>query len=175
MIKKPLINNQIKARQVRLADDTGKQFGIVDIAEALKIAQERNLDLIQVTEKVDPPVCKLMEYGKYIYKQEKKERKTKKQTSGEVKGLRLSFNISPHDLETKTKQAEKFLKRGNMVRVELPLRGREKAFEQLAKEKMNKFVEVMNFLMPIKMGQEIKKGPKGLTMIILKNEQVKNQ
>ena len=73
LFKKPLANNQIRAREVRLIDETGKQMGVVPLEEALNLAKERNLDLIQVTEKVEPPVCKLGDYGKYLYQEEKKE------------------------------------------------------------------------------------------------------
>ena len=168
MIKKPLINNQIRAPQVRVVDENGKQLGIMTPQQALQLARERNLDLIQVTEKVEPPVCKLGDYGKYQYLQEKKEKATRKHKGGELKGIRLTFNISQHDLETKVRQAEKFLKKGNRIRVELPLRGREKALGNFAKEKMNKFLEILQSTVPIKIERELKREMRGLTMIISK-------
>lgn len=153
---------------MRVIDETEKQLGIITLEEALRMAQERNLDLIQVTERVDPPVCKIMDYGKYLYREEKKERGAKKQKGGEVKGIRLSFGISSHDLETRAHQAEKFLKEGNKVRIELILRGREKAHLDFAKEKIKKFLEILGNQIPIKIERDLKKEFKGFTMIITK-------
>lgn len=134
--------------------------------EALKMAEERNLDLIQVTEKVEPPVCKIGDYGKYLYWLSKKEKGIKR--SSEVKGVRLGFNISLHDLETRAYQAEKFLKEGNKVKIEMPLKGREKALGDFAKEKMNQFLAILEKLIPIKIERELKKEPRGFTVIISK-------
>ena len=168
MLKKLLVNNQIRARELRLIDETGKQMGIISLEEALRIARERNLDLIQVTEKVTPAVCRLGDYGKYLYREEKKEKATHKHKGGELKGIRLTFNISQHDLETRVHQTEKFLKRGNRVRIELPLRGRQKALQNFAKEKIEKFLEILKEIVPIKIEQELKREPRGFTMTITK-------
>ena len=166
MIKKPFINNQIRARQVRLIDETEKQVGVVSLEEAIQMARERNLDLIQVTEKIDPPVCKIMEYGKYLYSLQKREKGVKK--SSEIKGIRLGFNISPHDLEIKANLAENFLKKGNRVKIEMILRGREKGFSELAKEKVKQFAEILGKKIPIKIEKELKREARGFTMIIAK-------
>ncbi len=166
MTKKPLVNNQIKAFRVRVIDETGKQLGIIQLQEALQIAKERNLDLIQITEKTEPPVCKIGNYGKYLYQLQKKEKKIKK--SGEIKGVRLSFNISLHDLETRARQAEKFLKEGDKIKIEMILKGREKALEEFGKDKIKKFLEILEKLVPIKVERELKKEPRGFTMIISK-------
>lgn len=166
LTQKPSINNQIRASQVRLIDETGKQIGIVPVSEALQMARERNLDLIQVTEKVEPPVCKIMEYGKYLYSLQKKEKGVKKVS--EVKGIRLRFNISLHDLETRANQAEKFLKKGDRVRIDMVLRGREKGHADFAKEKINQFMEILEKKIPVKIDMGLKKEQKGFTMIISK-------
>ena len=166
-MKYPFINNRIRAREVRVIDETGKQLGVFPLEEALRLAQERNLDLIQVTEKVEPPVCKLGDYGKYLYSLEKKE-KTTKTKAGEIKGVRISFAISPHDLETKAKMAEKFLKKGYRIRVELILKGRQKALGDFAKGKMNQFLETLGKLTPFKTERDLKREPRGFTMIITK-------
>lgn len=126
------------------------------------------MDLIQVTEKADPPVCKIIDYGKYLYKLQKKEKGAKSKTTIELKGIRIGFNISSHDLETKAKLAEKFLKKGDRVRIEMKLRGREKALQQFAREKMVHFLETVNKLIPVKTDKELKKEPRGLTTIISK-------
>jgi len=168
LIKEPLVNNQIRAPQVRVVDETGKQLGVMGSGEALQIARGRNLDLIQVTEKVEPPVCKIGDYGKYFYSLQKKERRGKVKRAGEIKGLRLSFNISLHDLEIRAHQAEKFLNKGDKVKIEMRLRGREKGLSGFAKEKINKFLEILKGLIPIQIERELKKEPRGLTMIITK-------
>lgn len=132
------------------------------------MAQERNLDLIQVTEKVDPPVCKIMEYGKYIYWQSKKEKEVTKNRGGEIKGIRLTFGISPHDLETRANFAAKFLKEGNKVRVEMILRGREKGFPEIARAKVGQFLETLGKITPVKIERDLKREVRGFSMIISK-------
>lgn len=170
LIKKPLVNRQIRAKEIRLIDETGKQLGIVSFEEAGRLAIERKLDLIQVTEKVEPPVCRLGDYGKYLYQEEKRGKATHKHKGGELKGIRLTFNISLHDLETRAHQAEKFLNRGDRVKIDLPLRGRQKALHDFGKEKMEKFLEILKAAVPIKIERELKKEPRGFTMIISKTE-----
>lgn len=132
------------------------------------MAREHGFDLIQVTEKLDPPVCKIMNYGKYLYHLKKKEKSAKHHTGGELKGIRLTFGISEHDLETRVKQAEKFLKKGDRIRIEMKLRGRQKALQGFAREKIKKFLETLEKSIPIKTERELKKQPRGLTMIISK-------
>lgn len=110
--------------------------------KALALAQEKDLDLCEVAPNVNPPVCKIMDYGKHQYHQKKidtKHRKAQKKT--EVKGVRMGFKTGEHDMETKAKQAKKFLEAGNSVKVSLIFRGREAMYKDLAKEKMLKFQE----------------------------------
>ncbi|PIR91545.1 translation initiation factor IF-3 [bacterium (Candidatus Gribaldobacteria) CG03_land_8_20_14_0_80_36_40] len=166
MFKRIFINNQIRAREVRLIDKDGKQLGVLRLEDALRKAREAGRDLIQVTQKIDPPVCKIADYGKYAYQMKKKERKQKSQKIGELKSIRLRFNISPHDLETRAKTAEKFLKKGYKVRIEMVLRGREKYLSNFARQKLNQFLEILQNLIPIKVEREIKRETRGLTMII---------
>ena len=152
-----------------MIDETGKQLGVMSLEKALQEAEGRHLDLIQVTEKVTPAVCKIMDYGKYLYQEKKKEKQAvKKQKGGELKGIRLGFAISQHDLEVRAHQAEKFLKEGNRVRIEMILRGREKALGNFAKEKVNKFLETLQAMMPYKVERELKREPRGFSMIITK-------
>jgi translation initiation factor IF-3 len=166
VFKKPLVNNQIRASQVRLIDESDRQIGVVTLKEALEAAWAKNLDLVQVTEKTVPPVVKIAEYGKYLYALQKKD-KSPKRTS-EVKGIRLSYNISLHDMEMRVAQAEKFLKKGDKVKIELRLRGREKAFGNLSKEKVNQFLDMLQKLVPCKIDKELKREQHGFTMIISK-------
>ncbi len=166
--KRIFINNQIRASEVRLIDESGKQRGVVPFQEALNLARERGFDLIQITEKVEPPVCRLGEYGKYLYQLEKKSRETKRQEGGELKEIRLTFTISSHDLETRVAQAEKFLQKGNRVRVALRLRGRQNALEGYAREKVERFLEALGAHMPVKLEKELTKEPRGLSVIVVK-------
>lgn len=167
MYNRTPINNYIRAKEVRVVDETGKQLGIMPLEEALRISGDRNLDLIQVTEKVVPPVCRIGDFGKYLYQMQKKERKIR-QVGGELKEVRIGFNISPHDLETKAKLAEKFLKKGDKVKVAMPLHGREKALGNFAKEKINQFLNFLDTLTPIKAEKDLKRDLRGFTMIISK-------
>lgn len=137
----------------------------MDKEKALQLAKERSLDLILITDKANPPVCKLIDYGKFLYQQKKKEKKKK---SSQVKGIRLRFNISPHDMETRAKQATEFLKEGDRVRIEMLLRGREKALRDYAKEKIDKFLEILKTYIEFEIEQDIKKIPNGFYLIIKK-------
>jgi len=168
MKKRIFINERIRAKEVRLIDQQGKQLGVLALEKALQIAKERSLDLIKVTEKVEPPVCKIMDYGKYLYQQKKKEKESKHHKMGELKGIRLTFGISTHDLETRAKQALKFLEKGNKIRIEMKLRGREKAHQEVAREKIQKFLEILQQSFPVKIERGLKRQPRGLTMIVAK-------
>jgi translation initiation factor IF-3 len=166
--KRITANNRIRAREVRVIDQDGKQLGVLELKNALQLSLERGLDLVQVTEKVDPPVCKIMNLGKYMYQQEKKEKEQKKKSGGEMKGIRMSSRISDHDMETKAKNAVKFLKKGDKVRIELRLRGREKALQEFAREKIKKFLDIIGNEIEYRTEREVKKQPRGLTTIISK-------
>lgn len=125
---------------MRLIDEEETQLGIKSIEEALKMAEEYGLDLVEVAPKANPPVCKFLDYGKYLYRQNKIEQKHKKmQKQSEMKGIRLSFRIDQHDLETKIKQARGFLEDRNSVKVTLVFKGREAAHADLAKTKLDLF------------------------------------
>lgn len=167
-MNKVLINNFIRAKEVRVISETGEQLGIMNIFQAIDLAKSKGLDLIQVTEKVEPPVCRIANYGKYLYQQQKKEKKMAKPRGGELKEIRLTFNISPHDMETRAKQAEKFLNEGDKVKINMSLRGREKAMGQFATDKVKLFLGKLNSLIPIKTERELKREPRGFTMIVSK-------
>lgn len=152
---------------MRVIDEQQKQLGVMNIFQAIDLAKSKDLDLIQVTEKVEPPVCRIGNYGKYLYSLQKKEKKIKPR-GGDLKELRLTYNISPHDIEVRAKQAEKFLKDGDKVKVSLVLKGRQKAFGYLAKDKIQFFLNIINGLLPIKTERELKKEPRGFTTIISK-------
>lgn len=164
--KKVFVNQGIRATEVRLVDSRGEQLGVVSLDEAIAKAKEEGLDLIQVTDKIDPPVAKIADYGKYVYNLQKKERAAHHHKGGELKRIRLTFNISDHDLETRARSAEKFLKIGDKVMIEMRLKGREKAHADLAKEKIERFINSINEVIPVKTERDIKKQPRGFTTII---------
>jgi translation initiation factor IF-3 len=168
-LDKVLTNNLIRAKEVRVIDEAGQQLGLMNIFAAIDLAKSKGLDLIQVTERVEPPVCKIGNYGKYLYSLQKKERKIKSNTKeSKLKEIQLGFNISSHDIEVKAKQAEKFLKNGDKVKIGLVLKGREKAMGDFAKNKIKLFIETTDKLLPIKTEREIKREIGGFTMIISK-------
>jgi len=147
-------------------------LGILDTSKAIELAKEKELDLVEISNKTQPPICKIIDFGKYQYIQEKKERKQKaKQRKIELKEIRIGFTTSSHDLEIKAKQAEKFLKQGHKVRVELRLRGREKTHGDLAREKLESF---LNMLPNAVKEEEIKKNPWGINTTICQGKP-KNQ
>ncbi len=140
--KKLRVNKDIKAPTVRLIGDDGEQFGIVSLEKAIALANEKGLDLAEVAPNVNPPVCKIMDYGKYQYHQRKVDTKQRKmQKKAEIKGVRVGFKTGDHDLAVKAKQARKFLEDRNTVKVVLIFRGREAAYKDLAIEKLTKFYE----------------------------------
>jgi translation initiation factor IF-3 len=142
-------------------------LGVLDTFKAIEIARDRGLDLVEIAPTVKPPVCKIIDYGKYKYQQAKKEQQRKaKQKKIEVKGIRIGLSTSSHDLEYKAKKVEKFLTEGNKIRIEMRLRGREKAHGDLAKEKLNNFLELVS--VEHKIEEEPKRGPIGLIIIIAK-------
>ena len=123
-----MINEQIRDKEVRLISEEGEQLGIVSVKEAMKLAKEANLDLVKIAPSAKPPVCKIIDYGKYKYEMTRKEKEArKKQKVTEVKEIRLSPNIDSNDLNTKANMARKFLKKGDKVKVTLRFRGREMA------------------------------------------------
>jgi len=166
---KPQYNNQIKAETVRLVGEEGQQLGVFNLSDAISLAKEKGLDLIMVTDKAIPPVCKIGDYGKHLYSLQKKERKNIAGSKhGETKSIRLSFNISDNDLNTRILSAEKFLKKGDKVNVELKLKGREKQLSDVGVQKIKKFIEILGSKIDIKIEKDIKKELKGLSVTILK-------
>lgn len=148
-------------------DENGNQLGLMKTQDAINLARERGLDLVEVAAKVMPPVCKIVDLGKYQYQMEKKAREHKTHRV-EVKGIRLGFNIAKHDLSMKAMRAQKFLEKGDRVRVEIVLRGREKAFANLAKEKLEDF---KNFIkIPTNVDQPITKQPRGFYLVLSKGK-----
>jgi len=146
-------------------DDEGTQLGEMNTSDALNMAREKELDLVEVSPKAQPPVCRIMDYGKHQYKQSKQQRLAKaKQKTVETKGIRMGLRTDSHDLEIKKTAAEKFLRKGNKVKIDIILKGREKAHQDLARENIKKFVA--NIECPYKMEEEIKRFPGGFNVIL---------
>ena len=143
----PRINREIKAKEVRLINYNGENAGVVSLAEALKIAQEVGLDLIEISPQVTPPVCKVLDYGKYKYEMQKKKNEAKKnQKVVSIKELKLRPMIDTHDYEVKVKQAKKFLAQGDKVKFTMRYKGREMSANDLGKEILNKLLEDLDGL-----------------------------
>ena len=139
-----MINEQIRDREVRVISEAGEQLGIMSAREAMKLAEEAQLDLVKIAPKAQPPVCKIIDYGKYKYELARKEKEArKKQKTVEVKEVRLSPNIDTNDLNTKVNNAKKFLTKGNKVKVTLRFRGREMAHVQQSKHILDDFAETL--------------------------------
>lgn len=138
--KETLVNEQIRAKELRVVSDRGEQLGIMSSREALAIAEEKDLDLVLIAPNAKPPVCKVMNYGKFCFEQAKKAKEAKKkQKVMEIKEIRLSLNIDVHDFNTKAKQAERFLRAGNKVKCSIRLRGREMGHVGIGLETMKRF------------------------------------
>ena len=136
------LNEEIRDKEIRLIGDTGEQLGIMSAAEALNIAEERGLDLVKISPQAQPPVCKLMNYGKFKFEQSKREKEAKKnQHVVEIKEIRMSPGIDVGDFNTKLKNAQKFLADGNRVKVSVRFRGREMAHTEIGRELLTKFAE----------------------------------
>ena len=161
------INTNITSPEVRLVDATGKMVGVVALTEALRQAREASLDLVEIAPDSNPPVCKVMNYGKFLYTQSKQQRLHKaKQKKVELKALRIGFKIEPHDLEVKLKQTYKFLDQGHKVKLDMYLRGREKAFANQAAVKMQNIINTLPE--NVRLEQELKKSPQGFSVILAK-------
>ena len=140
-----MINEQIRDKEVRLIGEHGEQLGIMSSKDALKIAKEADLDLVKVAPQAKPPVCKIIEYGKFRYEQARKEKEArKKQKVIEIKEVRLSPNIDDNDLNTKVNAARKFIQKGDRVKVTLRFRGREMAHVQQTKQILDVFAEKLS-------------------------------
>ena len=149
-----LLNEEITAKEIRVVTADGEPLGIMSSKEALKIAYEKELDLVMIAPMATPPVCKIMDYGKYRFEQQKKEKEAKKnQRVVEIKEVRLSLNIDTHDFNTKAAQSAKFIKGGDKVKVSIRFRGREMAHTALGQEVLTRFAEAVE-------GAVVEKQPK---------------
>ena len=139
------VNEQIREKEVQVIDNEGRKLGVMKTFDAINKAQEINLDLVLVAPTANPPVCKIMNYGKYKFEQAKKEKEARKnQRIIETKEIRITPNIEEHDFGFKCKNARKFLEDGNKVKITVRFRGRELNYVKLGEESLNKFIEELS-------------------------------
>lgn len=161
------VNQKIKSPEVRVIGAQGEALGVLAIEEAIKLAEIKEMDLVEVSPKAEPPVCKILDYGQFKYQKEKEAKKSKAQSAEvDIKGIRLSVRIGVGDLQVRLKQALKFLEQGDKIRVELPLRGREKAHRDVAQQVMDDFLEQIKVVYPVRIEQESKYLAGRFTMIV---------
>ncbi|PIP33608.1 translation initiation factor IF-3 [Candidatus Falkowbacteria bacterium CG_4_10_14_0_2_um_filter_48_10] len=164
-------NNWINAPSVCVIGETGEQLGVMPIAQAKKLAEEAFLDLVEVNPKAEPPIVKIMDFGQFKYEREKKSQKQKaEQKKVDTKGIRLSFRISDHDFNIRADQAVKFIARGDKLKVELILKGREKQHETKAAELLMNFVKKVGEKGQFQLEQEDLTKQNGRYSIILVNK-----
>lgn len=160
----PPINERIRFPNIRVIDTDGGQLGIITPQEALRIAEEKELDLVLVSDKADPPVCRIMDYGKYKFEQEKKAREArKKQHTADVKEVKMRYKIEEHDYQVRVNQAERFLKSGDKVKATITFRGREIQHSDLAEDLLKRMA------MDLEQLAEVQQSPKreGRNMMML--------
>jgi len=163
------INHRIHSPEVRLIDETDQMVGVVSREEALRRAEEAGFDLVEVSPKAMPPVCKIMNFGSFRYQKEKEAKAQKqKQKIGELKGIRLSLRIGDHDKETRLIQARKFLEENNKVRVELTLKGRERQYTDQGRDVIEDFIHALDDVAKIE--QPFTKQAGKLSMVIAPRE-----
>lgn len=159
-------NNQIRATEVRLLGSGGENIGVVSLEEALKRAKEEDTDLVEISPNANPPIVKIIDYGKFLYAENKKQKATKaKAHVVEVKGIQIKVGTGDHDLALKAKKSSEWLKDGHRVRIDLFLPGRTKYMdEKFLKERMDRFFNLISE--EFKIAESPKKSPKGLTAVI---------
>ena len=168
IISELMINEQIRDREIRLIGEDGEQLGIMSARDAMKLAREANLDLVKIAPTAKPPVCKIIDYGKYRYEQARREKEArKKQKTIEVKEIRLSPNIDTNDLNTKVNQARKFVSGGNKVKVAVRFRGRELAHTAVGKTILEDFAQKLSDIAVI--DKPAKLEGKSMVMFLVEN------
>ena len=167
-ISELMINEQIRDREVRLIGESGEQLGIMPSRDALVLAKEAGLDLVKIAPTAKPPVCKIVDYGKFRYEQARKEKEAKKkQKIVEVKEIRLSPNIDTNDMNTKVNNARKFLEKGNKVKITLRFRGREMAHVNATKHILDDFAEELKDIAAVEKPAKLE--GRSMSLILAKN------
>jgi translation initiation factor IF-3 len=158
------LNHEIRVREVRLIDENGRQLGIYPTREALRVAEERGLDLVEVAPNANPPVCRLLDYGKFLYEKQRRDREARRaQRQVEVKEIRLRPKIADHDVMVKEKQARDFLAHGAKVRVRVRFRGREITHQEIARALLTRVAEDLGDVAEVEQRPQME----GYTMLML--------
>jgi len=142
--EKHRINRDILALEVRVIGSDGSQLGVLRTREAIQVAEDEGLDLVEVAPEAKPPVCKILNYGKFKYKEQKKEAALRKNTGPTIKEIRLRYSTDKHDLETKIKSAKRFIAEGDKVKFEMRFRGREVVYQEIGKEIFKSVIEQLS-------------------------------
>ncbi len=172
MLKQLRVNNWIRSPELKVIGERGEQLGVMKTSDALKLAYGQDLDLVEVGPNVQPPIAKIMDYGKYLYQKERQEKKSgTKSKEYETKTVRVGFKTGAHDLAFKAKKADEFLGEGHPVKVELTLRGREKALAHLGKEKLTAFLKLLAH--PFVTQGDAKRSPYGWVIMIQRDKTAK--
>ena len=159
------INEEIRIKEVRVTDANGEQLGIMATRDALRLAEERHLDLVEVAPKARPPVCRIMDFGKYRYEQQKREKEAKKkQKVVTIKEVKLRPNIEQHDFDVKLKNAAKFIGEGNKVKITIMFRGRELSHPELGNELLDRAVETLGDTVLVERTAKLE--GKNMTMVV---------
>jgi translation initiation factor IF-3 len=172
---RPNINQRIRAQELRVVSDSGENLGVLSREEALKQAEERGLDIIEIAPTAKPPVAKIMDYGKFQYEQKRKDKISKtKAHNTETKSVQIKITTSEHDLELKAKKASQWLKEGDRIKIDLMLPGRSRYLDtKFLDERLQRFLNLIT--MDYTIADHTKKSPKGLSMVIAKKGSSKSQ
>ena len=164
------INQNIRVGELRVIDETGKNLGVISLREALDFAEKADLDLIEISPMATPPIARITDYGKFQYEQTKKQKEIKSKAKDiETKSVQVKVGTGEHDLELKAKKASEWLSEGHRVKVDLFLPGRTKYMQEtFLKERLGRILKLISI--PYGIAEAIKKGPKGLTMVIEKKK-----
>ncbi|MEM4260700.1 MAG: translation initiation factor IF-3 [Candidatus Woesearchaeota archaeon] len=163
--KRVRINNEIFAKEIRVVDEQGKMLGIMTRNEALKIAEEKELDLIEIAPQAKPPVCKIIDFGKYQYELQKKEKHQKKQQQQQqMKEIRFKWRVDVHDFNFKVRHARNFIEEGNKVKASVIFRGREITHQEIGIQLLERFVSALEDI--AKVDQQIKSEGKSISVIL---------
>jgi translation initiation factor IF-3 len=159
------INDEIREKELRVIGSDGEQLGVISSAEAKRLAEEKDLDLVMISPNATPPVCKIMDFGKFVYEQSKKEKEAKKkQKIVEIKEVRCSLTIEEHDIEIKAKNARKFLLEGDKVKITVRFRGREMELAHMGEKILNNFLSKLEDVCLVE--KRPKKEGRSMTMVL---------
>jgi translation initiation factor IF-3 len=167
------VNQQIRIPEVQVIDQDGKQLGIMKTFDALRLAKERDLDLVEVGPTAQPPIAKVMDYGKYMYQKSKEEKSRPKVKEQQTKAVRVGYKTGEHDLAFIARKADEFLNDGHWLKVELTLRGREKAFAERGREQLEQFLTRLT--VPFTRQGNPQRGPYGWVIVIQKDKKAANK